>query len=188
MVRFKNRYLLVQLIPVFSAPVFEEHQPSKRPRLGDVVQNSDTKAELRVPAVSASSIASHVRSAIDANFGTVGTAANTLALSVKYCNNTTRMAIVRCAREHECMVRSSIVLSASWPSRQDAANARDESLKCIWMVVHVAGTMRSCQAAAIAHGVREINRLIRLETDEKKLADLNAVKHEISKTISALEA
>lgn len=188
MVRFKNRYLLVQLIPVFSEHAFEEQQPLKRRRLTANSQDSEAQAELRVPSVSASSIASHVRSAIDANFGTIGAAANTLALSVKYCNNITRMAIIRCAREHESMVRSSIVLSASWPSRPDAANTKDENLKCIWMVIHVAGTMRSCQAAAIAHGVREINRLIRLETDEKKLADLNGVKNEINKAISALEA
>jgi ribonuclease P/MRP protein subunit POP5 len=138
MVRFKNRYLLVELIAIPNTS--EMHQ-----------DQHDNNTPVSSPDTSSSSIASFLRNAIERDFGVYGSSVNTLALSVKYCNNVTKIAIVRCAREHLSMVHTSMILSTEWPSRVDYKSQKmiSTNVKCIWRVRHVAGTIRSCQQAVI---------------------------------------
>lgn len=88
MVRFKNRYFLIELCPSDNFP----------------------------PEVSNLSIANFIRKTIHSYFGIYGSALNSLALSVKYSNSNTCLCIVRCARNQEKMFKECISLMKHWPS------------------------------------------------------------------------
>lgn len=177
MVRFKNRYLLVELIAIQDTSGGESKQ-------------CKDKIEVSPPDTSSSSIALFLRKAIECNFGAYGSSVNTLALSVKYCNNVTKIAIVRCAREHAPIVCTSMVLSTEWPSRLDSKNqkATHTSVKCIWRIRHTAGTIRSCQQAAINLSRFKIHEAYRDELDPGKKLKLSNIVLETEKQIKALDA
>lgn len=134
MVRFKNRYLLVEIVPV---------DPSRG--LGEY--------EAREGAgLSAASVASHLRQSIADNFGQVGAAVTAQSLSVKYCNATTGTVVVRAAREQLPLVWASLTLLTGAPPGEGRAAAAPTA-RWLWRVTHVAGTIRSAQRAAMRHAV-----------------------------------
>lgn len=177
MVRFKNRYMLVELIAIQNAPGMDSKQ-------------CEAKTGCSPPDTSSSSIALFIRKAIECNFGAYGSSVNTLALSVKYCNNVTKIAIVRCAREHAPMVCTSMVLSTEWPTRQDSKNQKTvhTNVKCIWRIRHIAGTIRSCQKAAINLSRFKMHETCREELDPEKKLKLASILLETEKQINAVDA
>jgi RNase P/RNase MRP subunit POP5 len=85
-----------------------------------------------------------LRTTLATQFGLYGAAQTQQSLSVKYCNAATGCAIIRSARELLPMVWASVTLMNA-PEGQ-----------WIWRVVHVAGTIRSVQRAAMKHIVRKL--------------------------------
>ena len=152
MVRFKNRYLLVELAP-FSDGCLSTYE----------ISSAASKA------LTATNIATHLRQAIGMHFGQVGTALVSQPLSVKYCNATTGTLIIRTGREQVPMLWATLTLLSSIPE----ASANEHWL---WKVIHVAGTIKSAQKEAMRHSMRRIREMpTGSGADQKqRLAELTA--------------
>jgi len=116
MVRFKNRYLLVEL------------------QWADGMVDS---------SVSAQTLKRTVKQHLQHNFGDYGVGLIQQTLQVKYWNNMTNLCIIRCAREYHKMVWSALTTIK-------ALNNRD----LLFRLVHLGGSIRSCQKAALAKGTQ----------------------------------
>lgn len=127
MVRFKNRYLLVEVYPV----------DSKHHNLQDYAPSA-------CPSLTTHHVANQLRSTLATNFGQLASSLTSQSLSVKYCNAATGTLIIRTARATLETVWASISLMSGVPEGEG---------KWIWRVVHVAGTIKGAQRAAIKHTV-----------------------------------
>jgi RNase P/RNase MRP subunit POP5 len=165
MVRFKNRYLLIQLLP-FQCPAAGEDKVislrQKRRYIEDgaevVVGVEDDKAvdddsitkPLPLPlSFDTASVVGMLRHELEVNFGIQGSAALSQSLTVKYTNTATGMIILRCPRDHVQRVLSTVAWISHFPQSQAV------HFKCTWRVIHCAGTIKACQQAAIAFAKRE---------------------------------
>jgi len=119
MVRFKNRWLLVEFIPI----------GQNKPDPGHL-EGKHIWAALKQSALS--------------NFGDAGWGSISLSLTVKYYSPTTNICIIRVARDHHKITWAALTLSSAI-----------EGIKYIPNVLHVSGTIKHAQQAAIAHN-REI--------------------------------
>lgn len=139
MVRFKNRYLLVQLDTIDAAKGIVDYRPAE-------------------PHPTASSVASVLRTTIGTNFGQYGTGVCSQSLSVKFVNGSTGLLIVRAAREHASLVAAALALSGGE--------------RLLYRVVHVAGTIRAAQRAAMrlttTHFERALARIKQAEPDRER--------------------
>ncbi|ETW82624.1 RNase P [Heterobasidion irregulare TC 32-1] len=125
MVRFKNRWILVEFLPAPGDP---------EPTRGAV--------ELTGKHVWAA-----LRQSVIAHFGDTGWGAVGASLSVKYFSPTTNLCIVRVAREPYRIAWAAATLLSSIEGRP-----------CIPNVVHVSGTIKHAQLAAIEHNRTVIAR------------------------------
>ncbi|KPV73189.1 uncharacterized protein RHOBADRAFT_46297 [Rhodotorula graminis WP1] len=124
MVRFKHRYLLVSLIfPDSLLP----------PQPGD----ADPFAP---PALSESSLISLLRDSLAVNFGDVGAGEVGGTFSIKYLSPSTSTMILRVSREHHRTLWAALTLLR-----------KVGGVECVARVVHVSGTIRKTQHAAMAH-------------------------------------
>lgn len=158
MVRFKNRYLVVETCSIDSDG---RVQTPPRPLLDSNGKPSSSSTQ----GQTAASIAQHIRASIGVNFGQMGQAFTAQALSVKYHNGATGTSLVRVAREHVEMVWAALTFLSHHPSLANAngsANALG-STGCLWRVIHVAGTIRCAQRAVAKHTVGHLRR--RLSND-----------------------
>ncbi|VDC04956.1 unnamed protein product [Peniophora sp. CBMAI 1063] len=114
MVRFKNRWILVEFLT-----------PS----------NAEPTREL-----SGQAIFSALRESVVTNFGDVGWGAVGASLSVKYFSPTTNLCIIRVGRDPHRIAWAAAALLTSIDGRQVIPN-----------VVHVSGTIKHTQFAAIEH-------------------------------------
>ncbi|TDL25765.1 hypothetical protein BD410DRAFT_837228 [Rickenella mellea] len=127
MVRFKNRWLLVEFIPY-----------SKD---GASIQSSDS-------SLSTKQIWSAVRDSVLSNFGDVGWGAVGSSLTVKYFSPTTNLSIIRVAREHHRIAWGAVTLLKALQGKPYIPN-----------VIHVSGTIKQAQLAAITHNREAVARL-----------------------------
>ncbi len=171
MVRFKNRYLLIQLLPFHLKESDNQAFNSKKRRYIDsevgsvnVCDETDSTipASYTVPdspsttttttntklSFDPASVIGMLRHELEVNFGLQGSAALSQSLTVKYTNTATGMVILRCARDHVQRLLSTVTWCSNFPQGV-------EGVKCTWRVVHCAGTIKSCQQAAIAFAKRE---------------------------------
>lgn len=111
MVRFKNRYILVQV----EGPVGSDQIAFQR--------------ALRTQ-LTASQAAAYIRSSIELNFGTSAAARTHQSFSVKYANSATGLLIVRGARDD---------LSLVWASMTFLTGLPGSSVKAVWRAVGVSG-------------------------------------------------
>lgn len=119
MVRFKNRWLLVKLIPIgWSVPAF--------------------------PSLEGKHIWAALKQTVINNFGDSGWGSVSLSLTVKYYSPTTNICIIRVARDYHKMAWSALTLLTTI-----------EGATYIPRVIHLSGTIRHAQKAAITHN-REI--------------------------------
>ncbi|KAH0585652.1 hypothetical protein H2248_008873 [Termitomyces sp. 'cryptogamus'] len=125
MVRFKNRWFLVELIPV---------------------------GQINAPVLEGKHIWAAIKQSIISNFGDTGWGSVGLSLTVKYYSPTTNICIIRVARDHHKIAWGSITLLSSI-----------EGTRYIPHVIHVSGTIKHAQLAAIAHN-REIVARYRAQT------------------------
>lgn len=122
MVRFKNRWFLVEFITVSS-------ELSQQPPL-------DNKQ-----------IYSALRQSIISNFGNTGWGAVGMSLTVKYFSPTTNICIIRVARDQHKLAWGAITLLTTV-----------NGIRIIPHVVHVSGTIKHTQLAAIKHNREVISR------------------------------
>ncbi|KIK12200.1 hypothetical protein PISMIDRAFT_461679 [Pisolithus microcarpus 441] len=122
MVRFKNRWFLVEFITVSS-------ELSQQPPL-------DNKQ-----------IYSALRQSIISNFGDTGWGAVGMSLTVKYFSPTTNICIIRVARDQHKLAWGAITLLTTV-----------NGVRIIPHVVHVSGTIKHTQLAAIKHNREVISR------------------------------
>ncbi|GAA5854909.1 hypothetical protein JCM9279_000195 [Rhodotorula babjevae] len=124
MVRFKHRYLLVSLI----------FPDSLRPP-----HDGDAEA-FAPPALSESSLISLLRDSLAVNFGDVGAGEVGGTFSIKYLSPSTSTLILRVSREHHRTLWAALTLLR-----------KVGGVECVARVVHVSGTIRKTQHAAMAH-------------------------------------
>ncbi|KDR80968.1 hypothetical protein GALMADRAFT_1117191 [Galerina marginata CBS 339.88] len=130
MVRFKNRWLLVEFLPVAQG-----RAQLGKPTIGNG-QSLDAKA-----------IWAALKQSVLANFGDSGWGAVGLSLIVKYFSPTTNICIIRVARDHHNIAWGALTLLTSI-----------DGAKYIPNVVHVSGTIKHAQLSAIAHNREVIAR------------------------------
>ncbi|KAF8151050.1 hypothetical protein B0H34DRAFT_161362 [Crassisporium funariophilum] len=127
MVRFKNRWILVEFLPVA-----QSHAQLNKPITGPS-SHIDGKV-----------IWSALKQSVLSNFGDTGWGAVGLSLTVKYFSPATNVCIIRVARDQH---------NIAWGALTLLTNI--EGLRYIPNVVHVSGTIKHAQLAAIAHN-REV--------------------------------
>jgi RNase P/RNase MRP subunit POP5 len=191
MVRFKNRYLLVELIPFKVNDDSAIQKPSKKARIGDLARDdprqqtpaSEQAAQDKAMAsLHSSSVASLIRQSLESNFGVHAAATSAQSLSVKYCNAKTGMVLVRAARDQLPQVWSSIAFLTGIPGSSEA------HFRYTWRVVHVAGTMRSAQKFAIALATRKIKATLQLAHTEEERKRILLMLRDAEQAIKALES
>ncbi|KAF7298945.1 Ribonuclease P/MRP protein subunit POP5 [Mycena indigotica] len=121
MVRFKNRWLLVEFIAVV-----------------------DSSTTATAPALDGQKIFAALRQSVLTNFGDVGWGSVGLSLSVKYYSPMTNICIIRVGREPHKIAWAAVTLLTAIEGRRYIPN-----------VLHLSGTIKHTQLAAITHN-REI--------------------------------
>lgn len=201
MVRFKNRYLLVELVPVPVEAVKPAAHPAKKARLTDLIAEK-TKLPAEHPSINplshaalfqgltSANAAAFIRQSLELNFGIYAAAENAQSLSVKYCNAQTGTLIVRSARACIQQVWAAITfLNSLPPEASRAAAAKDStSYKFVWRVVHLAGTIRSAQKQAIKRSASAVSQALQTCTDEAQRGALEALAKQSESVLKAVEA
>lgn len=162
MVRFKNRYLLAEAYPIKEKTGLEDYSPGTCPQL-----NSTT-------------LAAQLRSIIEREFGQQGAALASQSFSIKYCNASTGMILVRAARGMLSEIWAALTLLTEPPSGEEG--------NWIWRVVHVSGTIRSAQKFAMKHVVSSIELLLKFtnkEEERKRLREMILKSRAAIKAVSA---
>ncbi|KAI6025732.1 hypothetical protein F5J12DRAFT_780551 [Pisolithus orientalis] len=122
MVRFKNRWFLVEFITV-------------------------SPESSQQPSFDSKQLYSAVRQSVVSNFGDTGWGAVGMSLTIKYFSPTTNICIVRVARDQHKLAWGAITLLTSV-----------NGVRIIPNVVHVSGTIKHTQLAAIKHNREIISR------------------------------
>ncbi|KAF9536871.1 hypothetical protein CPC08DRAFT_701372 [Agrocybe pediades] len=159
MVRFKNRWILVEFIPVSQGCA----------QLGKTSLNSGSSLDGKA-------VWAALRQSIINNFGDTGWGAVGLSLTVKYFSPTTNICIIRVARDQHNIAWAALTLLTAIDGTRYIPN-----------VVHVSGTIKHAQLAGISHNREVIARYqalsknpagyedaydIYLETTEREIAAL----------------
>lgn len=200
MVRFKNRYLLVELVPLVEASSNKFVQPPhKKARLADLVADpppspetdeTDDRPDLLLnpsmvlQGISSVNVAAYIRQSLEANFGIYATALQVQSFSVKYCNARTGTVLVRSSRDRFQEVWASITFLTGLPP--DIPNA-NRHLKCTWKVVHTSGTIRSAQKFAIKRSASRIQKALQSCKDERQKSQLEAVMKDARAALKAVD-
>lgn len=148
MVRFKNRYFLIELLPFKIDKSFDQKSAVRyhfTEENSDIVKDKSFEA---LPSFTAASVSACIRHAVTLNYGQYANSSLLQSLSVKYSNNSTNMLILRVPRDFQEQIWASLTFLTDWPAENPNSL---NNLKCTWKSVHCAGTIRSCQKAAISH-------------------------------------
>ncbi|KAL8291353.1 hypothetical protein RQP46_002331 [Phenoliferia psychrophenolica] len=127
MVRFKNRYLLVSFVFPLSLDNPLASSPSSAPPPAP-------------PSISEGGLVHLLRDSLNVNFGDVGAGEVGGAFSIKYLSPTTHLLILRVSREHLPTLWAALTLLRRLGGQEVIAR-----------VLHVSGTIRKIQHAAIGH-------------------------------------
>lgn len=178
MVRFKNRYFLIELLPFFGEDLSFNTSSALKSKLKDRYHseknnvndsNSNSIPELEsIPSFTSASVSSCIRRAVGLNYGQYAAASLLQSLSVKYSNVSTKMIILRVPRDFATEIWASLTFMTEWPSEVISSG---ENLKCTWRSVHCAGTIRSCQKAAIKYSRKILLQAKPLEKSLKSFSD-----------------
>ena len=149
MVRFKNRYFLVELIPFEIEQAATESELKGRKDLRyhlEPESSSEAKNSAgSLPSFTSASVSACIRASLALNYGQFASSSLLQSLSVKYSNAATNTIILRVPRDFQSQIWASLAFITDWPGE-----VPKNHLKCTWRTVHCAGTIRSCQKAAIA--------------------------------------
>ncbi|GAA6060865.1 hypothetical protein JCM10212_006245 [Sporobolomyces blumeae] len=163
MVRFKHRYLLCTLVfptcdSLSHLPRLDLAPPSGESNLDDTPPRSSPPPP---PTVTESALIHLLRESLSVNFGDVGAGEVGGTFSIKYLSPTTQTLILRVSREHYRTLWAALTLLRRVGGRE-----------VVVRVVHVSGTIRKVQHAAIALDRREIL----LSHRRQRLSSLNSAK------------
>lgn len=136
--RFKNRYLLIQLIPTVSATA-------------------------ALPSLSSSSIYRDLRHSLLLNYGEYGYGISSGSLQVKYCNSRTGLLLIRCSRDDWQLVRQAVAML-----RELSGVDSKERVSVVSNIVHVSGTIRRSQRVAVEWSRRVLLEQWRRRVEERK--------------------
>ena len=156
MVRFKNRYFLVELIPfAVEDSISSSDLASKGNNRYHFSKNSEQLNDFlsKLPPISSASVSSFIRNSVAINYGQFASASLLQSLSVKYTNYSTKMIILRVPREFQPKIWASLSYITDWPAENQNSPT---FVKCTWRVVHCSGTIRSCQKSAILFAKKAI--------------------------------
>ena len=182
MVRFKNRYVLIQLIPfieskcgvavedvkdvdnVEDVEMAETVEVGIKRRYSSTVDSnscgstnspgSSTESPLKL-SFDLVSVSNYLKRELAVNFGAQGSASLSQPLVIKYTNSATGMIILRCPRDHLHRVCSTVAWMTHFPAYSPAGAESLPPVRCTWRVIHCAGTIKACQQAAISFARRE---------------------------------
>ncbi|GAA5853965.1 hypothetical protein JCM8547_008172 [Rhodosporidiobolus lusitaniae] len=144
MVRFKHRYLLVHL--VFPAHLSSSLSYPLPPSSSSSANSAaPPPAAPAPPSLSESAIIGLLRDSLAVNFGDVGAGEVGGTFSVKYLSPSTSTLIIRVSREHYRTLWAALTLLRRIGGEEVVAR-----------VVHVSGTIRKTQHAAISHDRTQI--------------------------------
>ena len=153
--RFKNRYLLVQLIPTLSPTA-------------------------ALPAISSSSIYRDLRHSLLLNYGEFGYGVCSGSLQVKYCNTRTGLLLVRCSRDDWELVRQSLCML-----RELSGEHTKERVSVVSKVIHVSGTIRRSQRVAVAYSRQVLLEQWRRRVEERAGKGTEEARAKEASTLSA---
>ncbi|KAG1737070.1 uncharacterized protein EDB91DRAFT_1237936 [Suillus paluster] len=129
MVRFKNRWLLVEFVDISTVDAPSGTEPLNTRSLdGRLIYNA-------------------LRDSVVTNFGDTGWGAVGMSLTVKYFSPTTNLCIIRVSRDHHRIAWGAVTLLTGI-----------HDVRVIPRVVHVSGTIKHAQLSAIAHNREVIAR------------------------------
>ncbi|CAL1715861.1 unnamed protein product [Somion occarium] len=126
MVRFKNRWLLVEFLPCSPGTNATTYQPTA----GNEMNSRQIWSALKQSVIN--------------NFGDIGWGAVSTSLTIKYYSPTTNVCIIRVARDQHQIAWGGVTFLSSIEGRKYIPN-----------VIHVSGTIKQAQLAAIKHN-REV--------------------------------
>ncbi|ORX88552.1 hypothetical protein K493DRAFT_341204 [Basidiobolus meristosporus CBS 931.73] len=162
MVRFKNRYILFEIL-------FEETNGSKATHL-QPTHPFDTPLNTRT-------LQNLFKEQIVLNFGDYGQGCLGSSLQVKYFSPYTNIGIARVARDHYHTLWATLTFITSI-EKQD----------CLFRVIHLGGTIKSCQQAAIKYDRELLLKLQQILSKRKdKQPDIPELIVKSRRDIMALE-
>lgn len=135
--------------------------------------------------MSSSGLANMIRDSVVESFGIATAAKVNPSLSVKWSSTDSGLAIVRCAREAAAAVRVSLFHLTELPISKASEK---EPPKCIWWIMGVSGTIRSCRLKAVKHHRSAIKGLITPDMPQEQRSQLLQSLAVAQQTIRALEA
>ncbi|XP_065893033.1 ribonuclease P/MRP protein subunit POP5-like [Dysidea avara] len=148
MVRYKNRYFLIKF---------------------DFENDKDAREALS--GLDAKSLRELLKVAMRTLHGDYGLGCVQHSLNVKYFNMMTRVAIVRCARDHYRNLWSAMTLIKLI-----------NNVGGMIVVLHVAGTIRSCQKFLITHNKHQLEKMIRNAKTPSEAKQLQKVCEDTMRT------
>ncbi|KAK2790672.1 hypothetical protein FQN52_005428 [Onygenales sp. PD_12] len=171
MVRFKHRYLLIDILYPPSPASFASTAKSK-----STSTSIDTQTRIHLAihhptpdTLTPQALARAVRESVEEMYGDWGVGrlggAGAGGLSVKYLSPATSTAILRCPRASYRLVWTALTYMSSLPLPRskipsNTADA-DAGVECLFRVVRVSGTMRKAEEEAIGRARREVVRMAR---------------------------
>ena len=164
MVRFKHRYLAGELTFEHTSDMYD--------------------------GINGSILYHCIYQAIEYYYGQYGISLVMNTLQIKYFNKETKLFILRCSREHHKMVWSVLTLLNSIninnhkrrkknnhqyiPQIQDN---NDHKIKCSICVIHVAGTIRSCQKHLITYLQQQLLEKSQQLLKQHMMLEIQQLKH-----------
>ena len=113
-----------------------------------------------------------IRYQIQKLFGAIPSGSILTALQVKYLNLQTNKLIIRCQRSNYRMVWASLTFLT-----------RIGSIETFFRVLHVGGTIRSCQAVLIGIDQKTASDLLTLDEDDEEVASLESTEPNSTTTL-----
>ncbi|KAK2810994.1 hypothetical protein FQN50_002587 [Emmonsiellopsis sp. PD_5] len=174
MVRFKHRYLLIDILYPPSPTSFASTAKSKSKSKSTSI-DTQTRTHLAIhhptpDTLTPQALARAVRESVEEMYGDWGVGrlggAGAGGLSVKYLSPATSTAILRCPRASYRLVWTALTYMSSLPLPRSKTPSNttadiDAGVECLFRVVRVSGTMRKAEEEAIGRARREVVRMAR---------------------------
>ncbi|KAF9977640.1 hypothetical protein BGZ73_005356 [Actinomortierella ambigua] len=183
MVRFKNRYIVFDIIyadsPLGLTSLPAVHALKTQPDIALEPFGDTGRHNLRVPAISQKDLVFAIKDSIAENFGDYGVGITQRSLTLKYFSPHTNVGILRVSRDEANMVWGAMTFI-----RQIKGNP------CLIKVIHVTGTIKTCQLKTIEYDrdrILYLRRQAQLMQDEEAASRFTQAIQESKSEISAIE-
>ncbi|KAF9933068.1 hypothetical protein BGZ75_005204 [Mortierella antarctica] len=188
MVRFKNRYLLFEIIyadtplgwtsiPAATASAIEAANQSLGPDQG--VFGDTGRNNCRLPPISSKDLINIFRTSIGDNFGDYGAGITQRGLVLKYFSPHTNIGILRISREEMHIAWGALTFIKELKGRP-----------CIIKVLHTSGTIKHCQLTTIRYDrdrIMFLRNQAQLLNDSQTYTQLGLAFKDSAEEVNALE-